>query len=61
METKKRFFLISLLISALVLFPIALFGQGQGREMPGPITATSPPVAQPLVPEGVFAIELVKA
>jgi hypothetical protein len=61
METKKRFFLISLLISALVLFPIALFGQGQGREMPGPITANSPPVAQPLVPEGVFAVALVKA
>ena len=59
MEIKKE--LIRLIIALLVLFPIALHGQEQGGEMPDEITTGSPPVEQPLVPEGVFAVGLVEA
>jgi len=59
MEIKKE--LIMLIIALLVLFPIALYGQEQGGEKEDQIAMNSPPVEQVLVPEGLFAVELVEA
>lgn len=71
MVTAKRTMVSILVVAALVLFPAPFYGQGQRGEaageapLPTPLTnqmsATSPPVAQPLVPEGVFAVELAEA
>jgi hypothetical protein len=71
MVTAKRTMVSILIVAALVLFPVPFYGQGQSGEMAGeaplptPLTnqmsATSPPVAQPLVPEGVFAVQLAEA
>ncbi len=55
----KRSFFMALVIDALVLFPIVLYGQGPGGEADS-MPANAPPVAQPLVPEGALATELVK-
>lgn len=54
------------LIAAWVLLPIAGYGQEEtGGPPPTPLTGQMPgnipPVEQPLIPEGVFASELVKA
>jgi hypothetical protein len=59
MKAKKSISLIGLLI--VVLFPLSLYGQEQEGRTADQKAAISPPVAQPLVPEGVFALELVKA
>jgi len=59
MEIKKE--LIMLIIALLLLFPIALCGQEQGEEKKDQIAMNSPPVEQALVPEGLFAVELVEA
>jgi len=59
MEIRKG--LVILMIAFLVLFPVSLYGQEQGGETADQITANSPPVEQPLVPEGLFAVELVRA
>jgi hypothetical protein len=71
MITAKRTVVSILVVTALVLFPVPFYGQGQSggvagkAPLPTPITnqmsATSPPVAPPLVPEGVFAVQLVEA
>ena len=71
MVTAKRTMVSILIVAVLVLFPVPFYGQGQRGEaageapLPTPLTnqmsATSPPVAQPLVPEGVFAVELAEA
>ncbi len=66
MKTEKINFLIMSLVAALVLVPMGVYGQG-GTSGPPPtpltnqMSANTPPVAQPLVPEGVFAIQLVEA
>ena len=71
MVAEKRTMLSILIIAALVLFPARFYGQEQPGEMaanpPSPTllmnqrAANSPPVAQPLVPEGAFAVQLVEA
>jgi Domain of unknown function (DUF4124) len=66
MKAGKRTFLIMLLIAAWVLLPLTAYGQEDtGGPPPTPLTGqmqgSIPPVEQPLVPEGVFASELVKA
>jgi len=66
MKAEKRTFLIISLVAALVLLPIVVYGQ---EETSGPpptplgdrINVNTPPVEQPLVPEGVFAVQLVEA
>jgi hypothetical protein len=59
MKAKKSIFLIGMMM--VVLFPLALYGQEQEGRAAVQRAAISPPVAQPLVPEGVLALELVKA
>lgn len=59
MGTMKRSFFMVLVIDVLVLFPIVLYGQGPGGEGDS-MPANVPLVAQPLVPEGALATELVK-
>lgn len=71
MITAKRTMVSIFVVAALVLFPVPFYGQGQSGGVAGkahlatPMTnqmsATSPPVAPPLVPEGVFAVQLVEA
>ena len=71
MITAKRTMVSILVVGALVLFPVPFYGQGQSGGVAGkaPLTwpmtnqrsGTSPPVAPPLVPEGVFAVQLVEA
>lgn len=71
MVAEKREMLSILIIAALVLFPVPFYGQEQPGEMPAnappptlltnQMAANFPPVAQPLVPEGTFAVQLVEA
>ena len=66
MKPEKRIFLIVSLVVALVLVPMVSNGkEGISGPPPTPLTgrvgANTPPVGQPLVPEGVFAIQLVEA
>ena len=54
------------LVAALVLVPMGVYGQEEtSGPPPTPLTdqmsANTPPVEQPLVPEGVFAVQLVEA
>ena len=71
MITAKRTMVSILVAAALVLFPAPFYGQGQSggvagkAPLPTPManqmSATSLPVAPPLVPEGAFAVQLVEA
>jgi hypothetical protein len=61
MITVKRTMVSVMALAALVLFPTPFYGQGQSGGVTNQMSATSPPVAPPLVPEGVFAVELVEA
>jgi len=71
MITAKRTIVSIVVAAALVLFPAPFYGQGLSGGVPGrdplptpsanQMSATSPPVAPPLVPEGVFAVQLVEA
>ena len=66
MKTEKRKILTMSLVAALVLVPMGVYGQGEtSGPPPTPLTdqmsANTPPVGQPLVPEGVFAIQLAEA
>ena len=66
MKTEKRTSLIMSLVAALVLVPMVSSGEeGISGPPPTPLTdqmsANNPPVGQPLIPEGVFAVQLVEA
>ena len=66
MKTEKRTSLIMSLVAALVLVPMVSSGKGEiSGPPPAPLTdqmsANNPPVGQPLIPEGVFAVQLVEA
>lgn len=61
MITAKRTMVSVLVMAALVLFPAPFYGQVQSGGVTNQMSATSPPVAPPLVPEGVFAVQLVEA
>ena len=66
MKVEKGPFLITLVLATLVFLPIAVYGQTEtGALPPTPVTdqvgIKAPPVEQPLVPEGVFAVQLVEA
>ena len=66
MKTKRRIFLIVSLVVALVVVPMGVYGQEEtSGPPPTPLTdqmsAKTPPVEQPLVPEGVFAVQLAEA
>ena len=61
MITAKRTMASIVVAAALVLFPVPFYGQGQSGGATNQMSATSPPVAPPLVPEGVFAVQLVEA
>ena len=66
MKTEKRTLLTVSLVAALVLVPMVSSGQ---REISGPpptpltgqTSANNSPIGQPLIPEGVFAVQLVQA
>jgi len=63
---ENRIFLIVPVIVSLVLLPFAGFGQeGMTGSPPQPagdqMSARTPPVEQPLVPEGIFAVQLAQA
>src|SRR3989304_2831590 len=60
MATAKRTMVGILVVAALVLFPVPFYGQGQSGGVINQMSATSPPVAPPMVPEGVFAVQLVE-
>lgn len=60
MKISERTFLISFLLGSLFLFPAVSYGQEKDN-LTNQVKANSPPVAQTLVPEGLLAIELVKA
>jgi hypothetical protein len=55
-KAMKRMLVVILAIAGLLLLPAAGYPQANGETV-----ATAPPVAQPLVREGSFAMELVKA
>ena len=64
-KAAKRFRFISSFAVILILLPIGVYGQkGTGAPPPTPlanqIKANTSPVGQPLIPEGVFAVQLVK-
>ncbi len=66
MKAEKRTFLIVSLVAALVVVPMGAYAKEEaGGPPPTPLTdqmsANTPPVEQPLVPEGVFAVQLVEA
>lgn len=66
MKAEKRIFLIVSLVAALVVVPMGVYGiEETSGPPPTPLTdqmsANTPPVEQPLVPEGVFAVQLVEA
>lgn len=66
MKAEKKPFLVMSLATALALLPIVGYGQ-EGINGPPPtplagqLNTSIPPVEQPLVPEGVFAVQLVEA
>jgi hypothetical protein len=59
----KRYFLILLVISGVTLLAVSAYGKAEaGKPLPADQMNTNPPpVEQPLVPEGVFAVQLVEA
>jgi uncharacterized membrane protein YgcG len=66
MKAEKRTLLIMSLIAAWVLLPIAAYGQEEtsgppATPLPDSMSVRNPPVEQPLVPEGVLAVQLVEA
>ena len=66
MKTEKGIFFIVSLVAALVVVPMGVYGiEETSGPLPTPLTdqmsANTPPVEQPLVPEGVFAVQLVEA
>jgi hypothetical protein len=66
MKTERRIFLSMSLVAALVLVPMVSSGEEEiSGPPPTPLTnqmsSNNPPVGQPLIPEGVFAVELVEA
>jgi hypothetical protein len=61
MITAKRTMVNILIAATLVLFPAPFYGQVQSGGVTNQVSATSPPVAPPLVPEGIFAVQLVEA
>lgn len=58
MFAEKRKIVSIFIIAALVLFPVSFYGQEPSGT--NQTTANSPPVAQPLVPEGELAIQLAR-
>ena len=65
-EAENRVFLIILLILCLTLLPVAAYAQegtsgSSPQPSPGQVSASTPPVEQPLVPEGIFAVQLAEA
>ena len=59
MKAEKRIFLIVSLVAALVVVPMGVYGiEETSGPPPTPLTdqmsANTPPVEQPLVPEGVL-------
>jgi hypothetical protein len=66
MKTEKRTFLTVSLVVALVLVPMVSSGQGEisgppATPLTGQTSANNPAVGQPLIPEGVFAVQLAEA
>ena len=66
MKTRKGTFLIVSLVAALVVVPIGAYAKEEASGPPptplaDQMSANTPPVDQPLVPEGVFAAQLVEA
>jgi len=66
MKTEKGIFFIVSLVAALVVVPMGVYGIGEtSGPLPTPLTdqmsANTPPVEQPLVPDGVFGVQLVEA
>jgi hypothetical protein len=66
MKTQKRTFLIASLVAVLGLVPMGAYGNEEISGPPptpltGQMSANTTPVEQPLVPEGVFAVQLVEA
>lgn len=70
MKTREKAFQGVRVAGALIFFSFAFYGLGQARETgqtppaassPVPTVANLPPIAQPLVPEGAFAVELANA
>jgi hypothetical protein len=66
MKSEKRTFLTVSLVAALVLVPMVSSGEEEiSGPPPTPLTdqmsADNLPVGQPLIPEGVFAVQLVEA
>jgi hypothetical protein len=51
----RKLYIVALAIAGLLLMPLAGYAQSEQK------TSTGPPVAQPLVREGEFAVELVQA
>jgi hypothetical protein len=65
MKAEKRTLIIMSLMAALVLVPMTAFGEEAISGPPptpltDPMNAKVPPIEQPLVPEGVFAVQLVE-
>lgn len=65
MKTEKRVFFMMFLVAVLVGVPMGVYGQAEtSGPAPTPLTdqmnASVPPVEQALVPEGVFAVQLVE-
>jgi hypothetical protein len=59
----KRYFFILLVIAWGVLLPVSAYGKAEAGKPPpaDQMNTNPPPVEQPLVPEGVFAVQLVEA
>jgi hypothetical protein len=60
MEAFIKTLLTIFLMTALV-FPAAAFGEVYNGQPPAPAGRKAPPLEQPLVPEGAFAVQLVQA
>jgi hypothetical protein len=66
MKDPERTLLIVSLVAALVVVPMGAYAKEEASGPPptpltDPMSANTPPVEQPLVPEGVFAVQLVEA
>ena len=62
MNSTRYFFILSV-VAFVALLPISAYGKAEAGKPPpaDPINTNTPPVEQPLVPEGVFAVQLVEA